>query len=69
MKWINSEVLAGTSIFLLGFLFYVAGLFNEVWAIIVVVDYLVMAIGIGVIILGVWTARNDQRNPIHTSHH
>lgn len=68
MKWINAELLGGLSLFLLGFLFYLAGLVNKVWETIVVVDYIIMAIGIGVIALGIWTAKNE-KNTIHTSHH
>ena len=62
MLMLNSEIIAGVSIFLLGFLFFIAGLLNSVWAIIFIVDYLIMAIDIATIGVGFWTATYERKN-------
>lgn len=70
MQGINSEIIAGVSVFLLGFLFFIAGLLNSIWATIFIVDYLIMAIGLATIGVGVWTMRYDRKHNLHqTEHH
>ena len=69
MLVLNSEIIAGVAIFLLGFLFFIAGLLNSVWAIIFIVDYLIMAIGIATIGVGFWTATYERKNNLHHSEH
>ena len=67
---LNSEIIAGVSIFLLGFLFFIAGQLNSIWATIIIVDYLIMAMGIGTIGVGFWTAMYERKNNLrHTEHH
>jgi hypothetical protein len=66
---LNSEIIAGVSIFLLGFLFFIAGQLNSIWATIIIVDYLIMAIGIATIGVGFWTAMYERKNNLrHTEH-
>jgi hypothetical protein len=69
MQGINSEIIAGLAVFLLGLLFFIAGLFNSVWATIFIVDYLIMAIGLATIGVGVWTATYDRKHRLHQSEH
>ena len=69
MLMLNSEIIAGVAIFLLGFLFFIAGLLNSVWAIIFIVDYLIMAIGIATLGVGFWTATYERKNNLHHSEH
>lgn len=69
MQGINSEIIAGLAVFLLGLLFFIAGLFNPVWATIFIVDYLIMAIGLATIGVGVWTAMYDRKHSLHQSEH
>ena len=66
---INSEVIAGLSVFLLGLLFFIAGLMNSVWATIVIVDYLIMAIGLATIGVGFWTMSYEKKHHLHQSEH
>ena len=69
MLGINSEIIAGLSVFLLGFLFFIAGLLNSIWATIFVVDYLIIAIGLATIGVGVWTAMYEKKHHLHKSEH
>ena len=69
MQGINSEIIAGLAVFLLGLLFFIAGWFNSVWATIFIVDYLIMAIGLATIGVGVWTAMYDRKHRLHQSEH
>ena len=69
MHGINSEIIAGLSVFLLGLLFFIAGLFNSVWATIFIVDYIIMAIGLATIGVGVWTAMYEKKHPLHSTEH
>ena len=70
MLMLNSEIIAGVSIFLLGFLFFIAGLLNSIWATIFIVDYLIMVIGIATIGVRFWTAVYERKNNLrHTEHH
>lgn len=66
---INSEIIAGLSVFILGLLFFVAGLLNSVWATIFIVDYLIMAIGAATIGVGVWTMSYEKKHNLHQSEH
>jgi hypothetical protein len=69
MHGFNSEIAAGLSVFLLGLFFFIAGLFNSVWATIFIVDYLIMAIGLATIGVGVWTAMYDRKHRLHSTEH
>jgi len=69
MHGMNSEIIAGASVFGLGLLFFIAGLFNSVWATIFIVDYVIMAIGLATIGVGVWTAVYDKKHNLHSTEH
>ena len=66
---INSEMLAGTAIIILGVLFLIAGYLNPAWALLFVADYLIIAVGVATLGLGVWSLMNERKNPVHTEHH
>lgn len=54
---INGETIAGIALVFLAILFIWAGTMNPVWATVVIADYLILAIGVGFIIVGVMTIR------------
>lgn len=60
MTSINGEMLTGISLVFLAVLFIVASFFYEPWVTILPVDYLIMAIGIGFIVLGVVSVRRNK---------
>ncbi len=66
---INSEIIAGTAILILGVIFLIAGYLNPAWALIFVADYLIIALGVATLGLGVWSFMNERKNPVHTEHH
>ncbi|MFB5598700.1 MAG: hypothetical protein ACE5SW_00535 [Nitrososphaeraceae archaeon] len=55
MERINGETIAGIALVLLALLFIYAGTVNEVWAIILPGDYLILALGVAFITLGIVT--------------
>ena len=57
MEKINAETLAGIALVLLSLIFMLAASMNEVWAIILPADYLILALGFAFIALGVYTTR------------
>lgn len=69
MVSINSEIIAGTAILILGVIFLIAGYLNPAWALIFVADYLIIALGVATLGLGVWSFMNERKNPVHTEHH
>jgi uncharacterized membrane protein len=60
---INGETIAGIALVFMGLLFVWAGMQNAVWASIVLAAYLIIAIGIGFIIVGVMAIRRTNRPP------
>lgn len=61
---LNGETIAGISLVFLASLFIFAGMMNPIWAIILPADYLILAIGIGFIAIGVRaTARANRTTP------
>ena len=70
MERINGETLVGITLVLMALLFILAGTMNEVWAIILPADYLILAIGFAFIALGVVTlVRNKRHAPEESAHH
>ena len=66
---VNSEIISGASILILGVLFLIAGYLNPAWALIFVADYLIIALGVATLGLGVWSLVNERKNSVHTEHH
>jgi hypothetical protein len=60
---INGETIAGMALVLLASIFIWAGTQNSVWASIMLVDYIILAIGAGFIIVGVMAIRRTNRPP------
>jgi putative Ca2+/H+ antiporter (TMEM165/GDT1 family) len=71
MERINAETIAGIALVLLALIFIFAATMNEVWAIILPADYLILALGFAFIALGVYTTRNNRRkhSPEESTHH
>jgi putative Ca2+/H+ antiporter (TMEM165/GDT1 family) len=69
MHFPNSETITGIALVFLSLLFIYAGLVNQAWTRIFIVDYVMIAIGGGFIALGVWTEHNDRKKrPVGPSH-
>ncbi len=66
---LNGETIAGMALVLLASLFIWAGTMNPVWASVVLADYLILAIGVGLIILGVMAIRRTNRPPSEQASH
>ncbi|HKU49660.1 MAG TPA: hypothetical protein VJP79_06895 [Nitrososphaera sp.] len=64
---INGETIAGIALVFLAGLFIWASTMNPVWAIILPVDYVILAIGIGFIVVGVLAITRTNRGP-HSEH-
>jgi uncharacterized membrane-anchored protein len=60
-QWINGETIAGIALAFLGLLFIWLATMNAVWASVVLAAYLILAIGVGFIVLGVITMRRTNR--------
>ena len=71
MERINGETLTGITLVTLALIFIFAATMNEVWAIILPADYLIMALGFGFIAIGVYTPISNNRKHAHeeTTHH
>lgn len=70
MERINGETITGIALVFLALLFILAATMNEVWAIILPADYLILAIGFAFIALGVVTLyRNKRHAPEESAHH
>lgn len=60
-QWINGETIAGIALVVLALLFIWAATLNAIWARILIVDYIILAIGVGFVILGIITVRRANR--------
>jgi hypothetical protein len=60
-QWINGETIAGIALVVLALLFIWAATLNAIWARILIVDYIILAIGVGFVILGIITVRSTNR--------
>jgi hypothetical protein len=63
-QWINGETITGVALVFLALLFIWAATMNAVWARILLADYLILAIGVGFIVLGIITIRRT--NHMHS---
>ena len=71
MERINAETIVGITLVLIALIFMFAATMNKVWAIILPADYLILALGVAFIALGVITIRNNNRKHSHeeSTHH
>jgi hypothetical protein len=60
-QWINGETITGIALVFLALLFIWAATMNAVWARILLADYVILAIGVGFIILGIITLHRINR--------
>ena len=60
-QWINGETITGIALVFLALLFIWAATMNAVWARILLAAYLILAIGVGFIVLGIITMRRTNR--------
>ena len=67
-QWINGETITGIALVLLALLFIWAATMNAVWARILLADYLILAIGVGFIVLGIITMRRTNRTHSEEGH-
>ncbi len=67
-QWINGETITGIALLLLALLFIWAATMNAVWARILLADYLILAIGVGFIVLGIITMRRTNRTHSEEGH-
>ena len=65
---VNGETIAGIALVFLALIFIWASTQNPVWAAILPADYLILAIGIGFIVIGVITIKRTN-HPERTSHY
>jgi putative Ca2+/H+ antiporter (TMEM165/GDT1 family) len=60
-QWINGETITGIALAFLALMFIWAATMNAVWARILLADFVILAIGVGFIILGVITIHRTNR--------
>jgi drug/metabolite transporter (DMT)-like permease len=68
MERLNGEILAGAALTFLGILFVFASRVNTMWAVTLPADFILLAVGVALIGLGVWTRRNTNRMHSHEEH-
>jgi len=61
MEKINAETIVGITLVSIALIFIFASTMNEVLAIILPADYLILALGFAFIALGVYTTRNNRK--------
>ncbi|MDP8907015.1 MAG: hypothetical protein M3M88_05795 [Thermoproteota archaeon] len=69
MLSIGAEFIAGIAIVGLGVLFLIGGLLNPVWALIIPVDFVIIAIGVATLGLGIWSSIYEKKHSMHSKHH
>ena len=65
---INGETITGIALVFLALLFIWAATMNAVWARILLADYVILAIGVGFIVLGIITMRRTNRTHPEEGH-
>jgi hypothetical protein len=68
MERLNGEIISGSALAFLAILFIYAGMVNPIWAVALPADYILLAVGIAVIGLGIWTRRNANRMRRYEEH-
>lgn len=69
MERLNGETIAGVALVVLALIFIMAATMNEVWAIVLPADFLILAIGFAFIALGIVTVIRSRREPQEESAH
>ncbi|MEW5841082.1 MAG: hypothetical protein AB1753_08765 [Thermoproteota archaeon] len=68
MERVNGEIIAGSALAFLAILFIYAAQVNPIWAVALPADYILLAVGLATIGLGIWTRRNTNRMHSHEEH-
>lgn len=68
MERLNGEIIAGAALTFLGILFVFAAQLNKTWTVALPAAFILLAVGVGVIGLGVWSRRNTNRTHSHEEH-
>ncbi len=66
METLNGETITGIALILLAILFIYASLVNQVWALILPADFLILSIGGGFLALGIITIKRLKKTVSHT---
>lgn len=66
MEAINGETITGIALIFLASLFIYAGSVNQIWALILPADFLILAIGGGFLALGIITMKRQKKTDTHT---
>ena len=66
---INGESIVGMALILLALIFLWASTMNSVWASIILLDYVLLAIGAGFLALGIITIQRNNRARTHPEEH
>jgi carbon starvation protein CstA len=66
METINGEIITGIALIFLAILFLYASTVNEVWALIQPADFLILAIGVGFLTLGIVTLKKQKQTVGHS---
>jgi hypothetical protein len=61
---INGETITGVALIFLSALFLYAGMVNEAWSLLIPADFLILAIGVGFLSLGIITLRRNRKHQI-----
>ncbi len=67
-EWINGETITGIALVVLALSFIWLATMNAVWARILLVDYIILAIGAGFIVLGIVTMRRKNHMQSEEGH-
>lgn len=68
MERINGEIISGIALAMMAILFIYAAQVNSIWSVALPASYVLVAVGIALIGLGLWTRRNNNRLPSHEEH-
>ena len=66
METLNGEAITGIALIFLASLFIYAGSVNQIWALILPADFLILAIGGGFLALGIITMKRQKKTVSHT---
>ncbi|MEO9295415.1 MAG: hypothetical protein ABI347_07430 [Nitrososphaera sp.] len=68
MERLNGEIISGIALAFLGILFIYAAQVNAAWTAALYADYILIAVGAGLIGLGLWSRHNTNRMHSHEEH-
>jgi hypothetical protein len=69
MVMFNGEIIAGCALIIMGVTFIGASMVNSTWGAILLVDFIIVAVGAATLGLGIWTIKYDEKHNLNTHHH